>query len=79
MPLCATRYSYLDFVRYAFTAVMVSNYQDRSTLFAGVPVLEFYGVDGQNAWANLGYEVCFFAVFTALAYLALRFVRHDKR
>lgn len=31
-------------------------------------VLEFYGLDGKNKWAQLGYEALFFAAFTLIAW-----------
>ena len=31
-------------------------------------VLEFYGLDGKNKWAQLGYESLFFLGFTTLAW-----------
>jgi hypothetical protein len=31
-------------------------------------VLEFYGLDGMNKWAQLGYESLFFAAFTIMAW-----------
>ena len=31
-------------------------------------MLEFYGLDGKNKWAQLGYEALFFAAFTILAW-----------
>ncbi len=33
-----------------------------------VQVLEFYGLEKQNKWAQLGYESLFFAGFTFLAW-----------
>ena len=35
---------------------------------AFVQVLEFYGLEKQNKWAQLGYESLFFAGFTFLAW-----------
>lgn len=35
---------------------------------ASVQVLEFYGLEKQNKWAQLGYESLFFAGFTFLAW-----------
>ena len=47
-----------------------------------MPVLDFYGVGGHGGaskWGHLGIELCFFAGFFLLAWLALAFCRHSKR
>jgi hypothetical protein len=42
-------------------------------------ILEYYSLDGYNKWGWAGIEACFFVVFFAAAFMALRFVRHEKR
>lgn len=39
-------------------------------------VLEFYGLDGKNKWAQLGYESLFFVGFTFLAWLVSTVQQH---
>jgi hypothetical protein len=72
-------YSRIDFVRYGYTALLINHFEGRDLKLFGQPVLEFYSVDGQSAWANLGYQSIFFFFFAALSYIVLKYVRHDKR
>ena len=60
---------YLDFMRYAFFALMTNEFEGRpDVLLDGVPVLEFYDIT-DSKWAYLGYESLFFAGFFCLAFL----------
>jgi len=73
-------YGYLDFLKYAWSAQMINQFETSNTrVLEGQTVLEFYGLEKQNKWAQLGYESLFFAGFTFLAWAALAFVRHQKR
>ncbi|KAK9808054.1 hypothetical protein WJX73_010576 [Symbiochloris irregularis] len=42
-------------------------------------ILNFYSVEGDNKWVQLGYEAIFFVVFFLFAWAALSFVKHQKR
>ncbi len=42
-------------------------------------VLQYFKLDHVNKNAYIGYDVLFFFGYSILAYLALSFVRHDKR
>ena len=60
---------YLDFMRYAFYALMTNEFEGRpDVLLNGVPVLEFYNITNSK-WAYLGYESLFFFGFFCLAFL----------
>ncbi|CAK0783380.1 hypothetical protein CVIRNUC_006579 [Coccomyxa viridis] len=73
-------YGYLDFLKYAWSSQMINQFETSHTrVLEGQTVLEFYGLEKQNKWAQLGYESLFFAGFTFLAWAALAFVRHQKR
>lgn len=43
------------------------------------PGQHYYDLDGVGAWAFLGFSSLFFLAFFGVAYLALAFVRHQKR
>ena len=60
---------YLDFMRYAFYALMTNEFEGRpDVLLNGVSVLEFYAIT-DSKWAYLGFEALFFAGFFCLAFL----------
>lgn len=73
------RYSYIDFLRYAWGALMISQFRGRSgpdgrpVTINGEPILSYYGLEDYTAWEMLGYEVLFFIVFFAAAWAALQF------
>ncbi|KAK9904696.1 hypothetical protein WJX75_000743 [Coccomyxa subellipsoidea] len=73
-------YGYIDFLKYAWSAQMINQFETSHTrVLEGLTVLEFYGLEKQNKWAQLGYESLFFIGFTILAWAALAFVSHQKR
>ena len=95
---CAVQYGYIDFLKYAWSAQMINQFEGSYTrVLEGMTVrmsacawrphafhlwimlmnirlqcidqvLEFYGLNGKNKWAQLGYESLFFAGFTILAW-----------
>ncbi len=48
-------------------------------LVTTLQILAFYGLRGYNKWAFVGYEAIFIVVFFLLAWLALTFIKHQKR
>lgn len=55
IPKWWTWYSYCDPLRYAFTANLVNHFGARNPRFLGrQTVLEYFGVEGQSGWANMG-------------------------
>ncbi|GIL78523.1 hypothetical protein Vretifemale_7939, partial [Volvox reticuliferus] len=73
-------YSRIDFLRYAWGALMLNQFEDHNVNFAGdVPILKYYGLQGGDKWAYIGYLALFWLAFTIMALLALTFVRHQKR
>ncbi len=45
----------------------------------GVSILQYYGLEGADKWAYVGYLSLFWIVFATLALAALTYVRHQKR
>ncbi|GAB4821434.1 hypothetical protein N2152v2_008480 [Parachlorella kessleri] len=72
-------YSYINFLRYSWGALMVNQYEgDRDVQFlGGLTVLQYHDLEGVNKWVWLGIETSFFVVFFFLASLGLTFVSHD--
>ena len=77
-------YGYIDFLRYAWGALMANQFGgDRNIVFVTDPVpttvLEYYSLSGISMWGWLGIELCFFVVFLGFTYLAIAYVKHIKR
>ena len=80
-------YGYIDVLRYAWGSLMANQFAgDRDVVFIGaadgappLTILQYYSLDGISPWAWLGLEFCFVVFFTIVAWLALKFVRHEKR
>ena len=49
------------------------------TAHCHMQLLEFYDLRNKAKWAFVGYEAVFIAVFFVFAWLALTFIRHQKR
>lgn len=59
---------------------MINQFQGTtSTAFGDEPVLTYYNLDGESAWAFLGYEALFFVAFFMLAWFGLLFVKWQRR
>jgi ATP-binding cassette subfamily G (WHITE) protein 2 len=55
MPAWLRWYSYIDFVRYGWGALMVNQWGANTPLWAGdQTVLQFYGFEGVSLWAYVG-------------------------
>lgn len=50
-----------------------------TVLVMTLQILAFYGLRGYSKWAFVGYEAIFIVVFFLLAWLALTFIKHQKR
>jgi len=81
MPAYWKWYSYLDFVRYSWGALMRNHFSETDPVFTqdGSTVLQYYSLDGINMWDFTGFNAIFFIVFGALALLCLSYVQHQKR
>lgn len=74
-------YSYVDFLKYAWQAQMVNQFEGEQTLRAldGGSILDFYSIGVANKWEQVAYESFFFWAFAILAWASLAFKRHQKR
>ncbi|KAL4421764.1 hypothetical protein ABPG77_009747 [Micractinium sp. CCAP 211/92] len=74
-------YAYIDVLRYAWGSLMANQFAgERDVQWVdGQSVLDLYSLGGINMWGWLGIEACFTTVFFLFAFLALKYVRHDKR
>jgi ATP-binding cassette, subfamily G (WHITE), member 2 len=72
-------YSYIDFMRYGWGALMISQFKDRDVKLNGTPILEYYDLDEYTAWEMLGYEALFLFVFFMMAWAALQFKKQSQR
>lgn len=87
MPRYWYWYSKIDFLRYSWAALMVSQFrgsdgESRTRLFQedgeSIGVLEYYEFEEKEEF-YLGWIFMFFAAFFFAAFLALTFVRHQRR
>jgi hypothetical protein len=67
-------------MRYAWGALMLNGFAGRgTTLFNNQEILGYYSLAGHNKWLFLLYESLFFVAFFFFAWLALSFVKHQRR
>ena len=77
---CACRLSNLNVMWYSWGAVMITIFKGTDAVGAnGQPILDYYSLPEDLMWAYIGYTSLYFAVFLLLAWLALSFLRHQKR
>eukprot|EP00193_Tetraselmis_chui_P013744 CAMPEP_0177770668 /NCGR_PEP_ID=MMETSP0491_2-20121128/11079_1 /TAXON_ID=63592 /ORGANISM="Tetraselmis chuii, Strain PLY429" /LENGTH=495 /DNA_ID=CAMNT_0019287961 /DNA_START=278 /DNA_END=1761 /DNA_ORIENTATION=+ len=82
IPVWWIWYSYIDFLRHAYVAVMVNEFKDyrinniqvEGDEFSGI--LDVYGMDGMSAGASLGFLIIFTAVFAGGALFLLKFLKY---
>ncbi|KAK9904972.1 hypothetical protein WJX75_006687 [Coccomyxa subellipsoidea] len=73
-------FQYIDFLHYAWVAQMINQFEHTQIyIFLNLEILTFYDLRGYNKWAFVGYEAIFVGVFFIFAWLALAFVKHQKR
>ncbi|KAL4431462.1 hypothetical protein ABPG75_006718 [Micractinium tetrahymenae] len=74
-------YAYIDVLRYAWGSLMANQFAgERNVVWVdNESVLDLYSLGGINMWGWLGIEACFTTVFFLFAFLALKYVRHEKR
>lgn len=71
--------AYMDFLRYAWGALMINQFQGKNVQIFGQDVLEYYSLDGYSVWEFIAYEIIFFIGFFGLCWFALSFIKHQKR
>ena len=65
---------------YGWGALMINQFEGTDVLASdGSTVLEYFSLDGINAWAFCGYSALFFAAFVWIAWAALVLVKHQRR
>ncbi|KAG2482622.1 hypothetical protein HYH03_018464 [Edaphochlamys debaryana] len=73
-------YSYIDFLRYAWGAVMVNQFEgERNVEWMGTTVLNYYSLGEIDKWAYMGYLSLFFIVFFLLALVTMQFKKYSSR
>ncbi|KAG2493535.1 hypothetical protein HYH03_008349 [Edaphochlamys debaryana] len=73
-------YSYIDFLRYAWSALMVNQFEgERNIDMMGTTVLDYYSLTHANKWAYMGYLCIFFLVFFLLALVTMQFKQYTRR
>ncbi len=73
------RLSYVNWLQYAWSALMVNNFQGKDVMYGGEPILEYFSLNNVDMWAYVGYEALFVIFFLVLCWLALSLMRHQKR
>lgn len=77
IPVYWQWYSVIDPLRYSFGSMMANQFSDNNPdILAGINVLQFYGLEGVNAWAWLGFEFLFIPVFIVCFWAAMKWVRY---
>ena len=70
----------IDFLHYSWVAHMKNTFEHHNIpVIAFQPILDYYSIGKGNKWHQLGFEFVFLVVFFVLAWLALTFIRHQKR
>ena len=82
-------YAYIDFLRYAWAAVMINQFDGRTEeapvaggpiAIAGTPIAEYYSHDDFGSkWEPIGYEALFFVAFFFMSWAALQFSKLSNR
>ncbi|KAK9906864.1 hypothetical protein WJX75_009364 [Coccomyxa subellipsoidea] len=73
-------FGYINWLWYGWGAAMINQYKGSDLkIYNNVGVLEYYSLNGLSEWAFLAYSALTFVFFFFVAYLALLFVKHQKR
>lgn len=80
IPVWWRWYSRINPLTYSFTALMVNQFGEHDPRFiGGKTLLEYFGMQGQRPWANIGIVCGFFVFFLASTWGVLSFRKYDKR
>eukprot|EP00465_Bigelowiella_longifila_P015196 CAMPEP_0185273102 /NCGR_PEP_ID=MMETSP1359-20130426/48758_1 /TAXON_ID=552665 /ORGANISM="Bigelowiella longifila, Strain CCMP242" /LENGTH=396 /DNA_ID=CAMNT_0027865603 /DNA_START=151 /DNA_END=1341 /DNA_ORIENTATION=- len=86
IPLGWQWFSWLCFLRYPWTALMLNQFDNGKfndvRIFNGETILDFYGMDSgftSSIWLNVLVLAALMAFFAMLGGLSLAFIRHDSR
>ena len=81
-------YSKIDFLRYSWGALMVSQFEANNGTSRThlpqpdgslIPLLEFYDLDEKDEAFYVGWLFAFYAGFFVAAFLAMTFIKHQRR
>jgi len=72
-------FSYLNFLRFGWTTIMINQFAGSDAEINGEKVLDYYYMAGQSRWWVLLEEFTFFVGFFVLAWLALQYKTFTKR
>ena len=67
-------YSYTVFLRYAWTALMVNEFENRDPM-----TLKFYSIEDENEWDNFGWVCLIFAIVAVIGGLAVQYLDFSQR
>lgn len=74
------RLSYVNWLQYAWGALMVNHFQGKDIVAYGdQEILEYYSLENASKWAYVGYEALIVLFFLTLCWIALTAMRHQKR
>ncbi|GBF95049.1 P-loop containing nucleoside triphosphate hydrolase [Raphidocelis subcapitata] len=80
IPIWWKWYSYINPLRYSWTALMLNQFEGRDPKFLrNRSLLTYYGIEGQSKWANVGYVWVFAVGYFFICWLVLCVKRYDKR
>lgn len=74
------RLSYLNWLQFAWAALMVNQYEGKGVVGVGEQeILDYYSLNDISLWANIGYEATFFLGFLLICWVGLTSLKHQKR
>mmetsp|Transcript_15663 Transcript_15663/g.27086 ORF Transcript_15663/g.27086 Transcript_15663/m.27086 type:complete len:488 (-) Transcript_15663:808-2271(-) len=82
MPPWWKWYSYINFMRYGWSGLMVNQFSGKNgdpEYMEGLTVLQYYNIDGIEKWAHTGFLSLFFIVFFVGAWLTLSYKKYTNR
>ena len=73
------RLSYINWLQYAWSALMVNHFKGKDIMYGGEEILEYFSLNNVSMWAYVAYEALFVIFFLIVCWLALSLMRHQKR
>lgn len=80
MQRCECRISYINWLQYAWGALMVNQFKgDGVKVYGNQEILEYFSLNSADKWAYVGYEALFVLFFLGVCWTALTILRHQRR
>jgi len=80
MPPWWRWYSYIDFCRYGWSAVMKNQFTKNNIIFLdNLTVLQYYGLEHVKTWGWIAINMCFFVLFYFLTLIVMTFKKYQSR